>query len=258
MSVGSRESFTSDLAAMLEADLCGSYCRLGWYADADEVSLVISHGSIVKTTPIVRCGEERVVSYRDAEQAVLSYSAATGRLKMGDIPKFRRAGVAELFAARMLGRPGFFADESAQDLYTLAPIERAGPSFRFHHGFDRGIRQVRIVEAQAGRRPVFACAGNAHAASRLLARDAQTCALARLDDMMAGGRLGEDWRLEHVVLRIVLDGDADRPVQLTAKIKPPAKAVFPRHRFEERVLNLLRRNGIVRERYADYGLVAAE
>ena len=133
--------------------LCGSYCRLGWYADTDDVNLVISHGSIVKTTPIVRRGEERVVSYRDAEQAVLSYSAATGRLKMGDIPKFRRAGVAELFAERMLGRPGFFAAESAQDLYTLAPIERKGPGFRFHHGFDQGIRQVKIVEAQA-RRPV--------------------------------------------------------------------------------------------------------
>jgi hypothetical protein len=189
---------------------------------------------------------------------VLSYSAATGRLKMGDIPKFRRAGVAELFAARMLCRPGFFAAESAQDLYTLAPIEGTGPSFRFHHGFDQGIRQVRIVEAQAGRPPVAACAGNAHAASWLLARDAQICALARLDDMLAGGRLGEDWRLEHVVIRIVLDGDADRPAQLTAKIKPPAKAVFPRHRFEERVLKLLRHNGIVRDRHVDCALVAAE
>jgi hypothetical protein len=51
-----RETFTAELAAMLEADLCGSYCRLGWYADTDDVNLVISHGSIVKTTPIVRRG----------------------------------------------------------------------------------------------------------------------------------------------------------------------------------------------------------
>ena len=133
----SRDGFAAEVAGMLEADLCGSYCRLGWYADADEVNLVISHGSIVKTTPIVTHGEERVVSYRDAEQAVLSYSAATGRLKMGDVPKYRRADVAELFATRMLGRPGFFAAEGAQDLYTLAPIERTGPGFRFHHGFDQ-------------------------------------------------------------------------------------------------------------------------
>lgn len=253
-----RETFTSELAAMLEADLCGSYCRLGWYADTDDVNLVISHGSIVKTTPIVRRGEERVVSYRDAEQAVLSYSAATGRLKMGDIPKFRRPGVAELFAERMLGRPGFFAAESAQDLYTLAPIERKGPGFRFHHGFDRGIRQVKIVEAQA-RRPVEERQiGNAFAASKLVARDARACALARLDEIMRGERLGEDWRLEHVVIRIALDAGPERPSQLTAKIKPPAKAVFPRHRHEGRILNLLRRNGLVRDRIADHPLVAAE
>lgn len=253
-----RETFTAELAAMLEADLCGSYCRLGWYADTDDVNLVISHGSIVKTTPIVRGGEERVVSYRDAEQAVLSYSAATGRLKMGDIPKFRRAGVAELFADRMLGRPGFFAAESAQDLYTLAPIERKGPAFRFHHGFDQGIRQVRIVEAQAGRPCADATPGGACAATRLVARDPRACALARLDEILAGGRLGEDWRLEHVVIRILLDAGPERPGQLTAKIKPPAKAVFPRHRHEGRVLDLLRRNGLVRDRQSDCALVAAE
>jgi hypothetical protein len=253
-----RDDFAAEVAGMLEADLCGSYCRLGWYSDADEVNLVISHGSIVKTAPIVTRGEERVVSYRDAEQAVLSYSAATGRLKMGDIPKYRRADVADLFATRMLGRPGFFAAEGAQDLYTLAPIERTGPGFRFHHGFDQGIRQVKIVEAQA-RRPVEDVEiGNAFAASKLVARDARTCALARLDEIMRGERLGEDWRLEHVVIRILLDAGPERPGQLTAKIKPPAKAVFLRHRHEGRVLDLLRRNGLVRDRHSDCALVAAE
>jgi hypothetical protein len=252
-----RERFSTDLAAMLEADLCSSYCRLGWYADTDELSLVISHGSIVKTTPILRHGEERVVSYRDAEQAVLAYSAATGLLKMGDIPKHRRAGVAELFATHLLGRPGFFADARCQDLYTLAPIERTGPGFRFNHAFDQGIRQVRIVEAQAGRTCDGATSAGC-AAARLVARDAGTCALARLDEIMAGGRLGEDWRLDHVVIRIAFESEVGGPAQLTAKIKPPAKAVFPRHRFEGRVLNLLRRNGLVRDRYADCLHVAAE
>jgi hypothetical protein len=253
-----RDGFAGEVAGMLEADLCGSYCRLGWYSDADEVNLVISHGSIVKTAPIVTHGEERVVSYRDAEQAVLSYSAATGRLKMGDVPKCRRADVAELFATRMLGRPGFFAAEGAQDLYTLAPIERTGPGFRFHHGFDHGIRQVKIVEAQA-RRPVEGRqVGNAFAASKLVARDARACALGRLDEIMHGERLGEDWCLEHVVIRIALDAGPERPAQLTAKIKPPVKAIFPRHTHEGRVLNLLRRNGLVRDRHADCALAAAE
>jgi hypothetical protein len=253
-----REAFSAQLAAMLEADLCGSYCRLGWYADADEVNLVISHGSIVKTTPIVKHDEERVVTYRDAEQAVLSYSAATGRLKMGDIPKARRAGVAEIFAKTMLGRPGFFAAEGAQDLYTLEPIERNGPDFRFHHAFDRGIRQVKVIEAQAGRPGANGRWGEGITGARFVARDFRSCALAQLADIMRGERLGTDWRLQHVVIRIALEAGSERPEQLTAKIKPPAKAVFPRHRHEERVLNLLRFNGLVRDRFADLSLVAAE
>ena len=81
-----RAGFAAEVTAMLEAAFCGSYCRLGWYADADDVNLVVSHGSIVRTAPIVKGDEERVVSYRDAEQAVVSYCAATGRIKLGDIP----------------------------------------------------------------------------------------------------------------------------------------------------------------------------
>lgn len=252
-----RAGFTAEVTAMLEAAFCGSYCRLGWYADGDEVNLVVSHGSIVRTAPIVKGDEERVVSYRDAEQAVLSYCAATGRLKLGDISKARCPAVADLFARCMLGRPGFFAAEGAQDLYTLAPIERTGPDFRFRTGFDDGIREVQIVEAQAARIDDGPRRGRAFGGSRVVARDARSCALARLDEVMHGGRLGEDWRLEHVVLRIALDCGADRPAQLTAKIRPPSKAAFPRHRFEGRVLKLLHRNGLVRDRVADRTAAAA-
>jgi hypothetical protein len=158
----------------------------------------------------------------------------------------------------MLGRPGFFAAEGAQDLYTLEPIERNGPDFRFHHAFDRGIRQVRIIEAQAGRPGPEGRFGEAISGSRFVARDARTCALAQLAEIMRGERLGTDWRLQHVVIRIALEAGSERPEQLTTKIKPPAKAVFPRHRYEERVLNLLRLNGLVRDRFSDISLVAAE
>ena len=112
---------------------------------------------------------------------------------------------------------------------------------------------MKIVEAQA-RRPVEdRQIGNAFAASKLVARDArERAALARLDEIMRGERLGEDWRARGlVVIRIALDARPERPAQLTAKIKPPAKAVFPRHRHEGRVLDLLRRNGLVRDRHSD-------
>ena len=142
---------------MFEVDHCGCYCRVGWYEDADTVNLVVTHGSIVRTTPILQGDEERVISYRAAENAVLSYSAATGRIKIGGGTPLRRSALAELFADKMLGRSGFFAGPDAQNLYTLAPIERIGCGFAFNHAFDPAIRQVRIVEAQAdqlSRRPV--------------------------------------------------------------------------------------------------------
>ena len=238
---------------MLEADLCGSYCRLGWYARHRRRNLVISHGSIVKTTPIVRRGEERVVSYRDAEQAVLSYSAATGRLKIGATSRSSAAPASPSSSLTACSDgPGFFAAESAQDLYTLAPIERTGsglplpPRLRPWHpaGKDR-----RGAGASAGRGPTDQAMHSPRRSSwRAMPR---ACALARLDEIMRGERLGEDWRLEHVVIRILLDAGPERPGQLTAKIKPPAKAVFPRHRHEGRVLDLLRRNGLVRDRHSD-------
>ena len=82
---------------------------------------------------------------------MLSYSAATGRIKIGGGTRLRRSALSELFADKMLGRSGFFAGPDAQNLYTLAPIERTGCGFAFHHAFDPAIRQVRIVEAQADR-----------------------------------------------------------------------------------------------------------
>ena len=149
MSDGARAAFEAAAAKMFEADHCGRYCRVGWYDDADTVNLVLTHGSIVRTAAILRGDEERLVSYRAAENAVLSYSAATGRIKVGGGTRLRRSALSELFADKMLGRSGFFAGPDAQNLYTLAPIERTGCGFAFQHGFDPAIRKVRIVEAQA-------------------------------------------------------------------------------------------------------------
>ena len=151
MSDGARAAFEAAAAKMFEADHCGRYCRVGWYDDADTVNLVLTHGSIVRTAAILRGDEERLVSYRAAENAVLSYSAATGRIKIGGGTRLRRSALSELFADKMLGRSGFFAGPDAQNLYTLAPIERTGCGFAFQHGFDPAIRKVRIVEAQADR-----------------------------------------------------------------------------------------------------------
>jgi hypothetical protein len=123
---GPKAAFEAAAAKMFEVDHCGCYCRVGWYEDADTVNLVLTHGSIVRTTPILQGHEERVISYRAAENAVLSYSAASGRIKIGGGTPLRRSALAEIFAAKMLGRSGFFAGPDA----SAAASPSATPSTR--------------------------------------------------------------------------------------------------------------------------------
>jgi len=258
MSDGARAAFEAAAAKMFEADFCGRYCRVGWYDDADSVNLVLTHGSIVRTAAILRGDEERLVSYRAAENAVLSYSAATGRIKIGGGTRLRRSALSELFADKMLGRSGFFAGPDAQNLYTLAPIERTGCGFAFQHGFDPAIRTVRIVEAQADGLSVDPFSGTSRLASTFVARDDQGGALDQLAEAMRTPVFGSDRRLRHIVFRVNIDVGTGRPGQVTAKIAPPARASFNRHRFEARILTLLHRNGLIHDRYACSAAIAAE
>jgi hypothetical protein len=168
---GPKAAFEAAAAKMFEVDHCGCYCRVGWYEDADTVNLVLTHGSIVRTTPILQGHEERVISYRAAENAVLSYSAASGRIKIGGGTPLRRSALAEIFAAKMLGRSGFFAGPDALNLYTLAPIERVGCGFAFSHAFDPAIRRVRIVEAQADQLSLDQFTGQTRIGATSVARD---------------------------------------------------------------------------------------
>lgn len=253
-----KAAFEAAAATMLEADLMGRYCRVGWYSDAGEVNLVITHGSIVRTLPIVHEDEERVVSYRGAEHAVLSYAAATGRLKIGGVAKARRADLAELFATTMLDRPGFFAAPEARNLYTLAPVERAGCGFEFTHAFDPCISEVRIVEAQLTYLELDERSGSMRPMFSFISRDRSGNALRRLGRTMRGQPFGSDWHLAHIGIRITVSDGVSRPVSVTVKIRPPESASFKRHRFEARIMTLLRRNGLCRDRDADSASIAAE
>jgi hypothetical protein len=124
-----KAAFERATAKLLKADLRGSYCRVGWYGDEDEVNIVVTHGAVVTTTPAIKDGVEQVISFRGAEHSVLAYQTETGRLKIGGVPKAQRAAIAEIFACSMLNRPEFFAGTESQNLYTLEPIEKKGFAF---------------------------------------------------------------------------------------------------------------------------------
>jgi hypothetical protein len=253
-----KAGFETAAALMFEQDMRSDYCRVGWYDDADELVLVIAHGSPITTTPIVQSDEERVISFRAAEHAVLSYSATSGLLKIGGIAKARRADLAELFAEKILGKPGFFADDDAQNLYTLEPIQRVGFGFTFNHAFDPLIQRVQITEVQVDRVGADLKTGETHTFYSFLARDGRDNALARLGEMMHGARLGADWRLNHIVLRVHFATAGARAKKVTVKLKPPAHAMFKRQQFEARIMTLLCRNGLLHDRDAGQVAIAAE
>ena len=103
-----KAAFQAEMAKLLKADLMGSYCRVGWYGDEDEINIVVTHGTIVITTPVIKDGVEQVISFRGAEHSVVAYQAETGRFKVGGVPKAQRLDVAGIFARTMLDRPDFF------------------------------------------------------------------------------------------------------------------------------------------------------
>lgn len=251
-------AFEEATASLFERDLRSDYCRIGWYDDADELVLVVEHGSPITTTDVVEKAQKKVISFRAAEHAVLSYTSTSGLLKMGGVAKARRAEIAEIFAGKLLNRPEFFAGADAQNLYTLEPIRRAGFGFTFNHAFDSGIQRVQITEVQVDRVGVDPKTGNARVFHSYLARDGRDNALARLGEMMHGARLGVDWRLSHIVIRVHFATGGKQAKKVTVKLKPPAHAMFKRHQFEGRIMTLLRRNGLLNDRDAGQTAAAAE
>ena len=256
---GTKNAFEQAAERMFEADLRGRYCRVGWYDDDGEINLVVTHGSTITTTPVVEEGAERVISYRAAEHAVLSYASADGRLKIGGVPKARQTELAEVFADTMLGRPGFFAADDSQQLYTLEPIERAGVGFAFSHDFDPRIRRIRIVEVQANRIATDPETGTERVQWSIVTRDNLGNALARLGEIWRRMNFGSDsWQLSHIVVRVYFDVGKAKPAQVTVKLKPPSHATFKRERFEGQIMDLLHRNGFCLERESELTSAAAE
>lgn len=257
----SKAAFEAAAGEMFRRDLNGGYCRVGWYEDDDEINVVVTHGAPVTVVPVIDGDREHVISYRSAEQAVLAYTPLTGRLKVGGVAKAQQATLAETFAQTMLNRPGFFAGDGSRNLYTLAPIERAGLDFTIDHAFDPGIQRVQIVEVQIDRINTDAQTGEVFTLWSLVARSTRRdqSALGALQTAARGIVFGPDaYRVGHVVLRIHVAVDRGRPVTVTVKIKPPTSAVFKRQRFEARVMELLRRNGFCHEREPAEAAVAAE
>ena len=260
LDAASKAKVETAASEMFRRDHRSAYCRVGWYDDGGQLTLVVTHGAPVSIVPVLDGDRENVISYRSLEYAVLAYNIATGRLGIGGVPKARRAELAEVFATHMLGRPGFFAGEDCQDLYTLEPIERAGLSFEVDRSYDPlGILRAQIVEVQIDRFGADPAGGPpivvASHVTKGFRGDALECVAAFAGKLSF--RSGH-YRIGHIVMRVQFATARGRPVPVTVKIKPPSVAVFKRQRFEQRVMELLNRNGFCRVRQPCEAAAAAD
>jgi hypothetical protein len=252
-------AFQKAAEQIFEANLRGRYCRVRCFEDDGEINLVVTHGAPFKTTDTLEDGEERVISFRELEHAVLSYTPATGRLKIGGVAKAQREELAEVFAAEMLQQPGFFSAPDAQHLYTLKPVSDVGTMFAFDHEFDPMIHKVQIVELQADRVGVDPTSGEERSFWSLVVRDSRDDALDRLEQLVPGFSFATgEWQLNHITIRVHINAGISRPTKVTVKIKPPGAPTFKRQRFENRIMILLRRNGIAHDRQPAEAASAAE
>lgn len=244
------QAFQAKAAEVFEANLRGRYCEAQFYDDDGDLNIVVTHGAPFKTTETLSEGEQReVISFRELEHAVVIYSPASGILKIGRIAKAQRELIAEIFAHKFLGKPGFFSAPDAQNLYTLVPVEQGGFDFEIHHDYDPGILRVQITEVQVNRITTDPMSGKIKPLYSVVARDGRDNALARLGETSKGIVLGSpEWQLNHIVIKVHFNVGTKRPAKVTVKLKAPAAPMFKRQRFEGRIMTLLRRNGFVRDR----------
>lgn len=258
LTTAARDGFEAAVRDMFRRNYRGAYCRVGWYEDGPQTILVVTHGAPVTVVPVISGDQEDVISFRSVEHAVLAYLPGTGRLGIAGVPKARRAELAEFFARHILRQPGFFAGEDCQDLYTLERVERTGLGFTINHDFDPSIQCVEIVEVQLDRLGAETRPGEAVVEACLTVKDFRGKALRRVHEFTDRVAFGPGrYRIGHLTLRVHFPGTR-RMTEVTVKIKPPAFAIFKRHRFEERIMNLLRRNGFCRERPSTEAAVAAD
>jgi hypothetical protein len=253
-----KEAFERAAKQFFSAELMGGYCRIGWYDDGDEINIVVVHGTVITTEWVIENNSEEIISFRPAGTTVLTYDPVEGRLKLGGLAKAQRMEFAELFAATLLDRPGFFGRDDSQDLYTLEPIERSGFGFQFDHKFDPGILSVKVMEAQADRLATAKGSNPGQKLWSILVKD-RSKALQRMGQVASTIAFGPNaYRLAHVGFRVEFDSETKPHPRVTVKLAPPQSAKFRREFFEGRIMELLRRNGLCLERQPDEAAIAAQ
>ena len=115
-------------------------------------------------------------------------------------------------------------------------------------GFDPGIKRAAVVEVQAEKITRAEDTSEIQSLWTLVVRDRWN-ALARMEQLTKFVAFGDGrYRISYIVINVAIDIGTKQPARVTIKLKPRSTLIFRRHRFEGRVLELLRRNRLCSER----------
>jgi hypothetical protein len=147
-------------------------------------------------------------------------------LRMARIRKAHQSEIAELFASIILDRPGFFDGDDAQDLYTLRPVELAGPGFAFDAAYDPLIDKVLIIEAAADLM-VPGKKGYPRVVRTLRSRDLGGDALQHFGSTPVS--FSGAWRLGELVVPDPVQGRRQAPTAGHGQAAAPGRRAVPPH-----------------------------
>jgi hypothetical protein len=237
----SRTAFEAQASKFFNERYKGKYCKVHWYPDGSEVSLIVIHGKDPVSTLIIEDDEERPLAFREMKQDTVTYDQHTGRAKVSATTEEEKAGLCTIFAETILRRPSFFDHDGATRLYTLDPIRRAGAAFQFNGEWDSELIGAAVTEVQIKakvyERELRRRKRSAWAATIRDSRDA----IGKLFEMCPSLDL-QDVDINYVRIRFafLIDGKTRRR---TVRVQPPGVASFNRTSLESKIMEHLRRNG---------------
>ena len=233
----------------------GRYCDVRWHNENDSVNAIILHGTKSDTKNVEKDGAEDTIKFREIVQSTIEFDRARSSIAVGSKSTTDSKRLVKLFAAHLLGDATLFDASEKEELYTLEPMRRAGPSFRFRRKPEDDITKVVVREIridESARRPDGRLSRSPW---MLTIRDSEN-AIRRLLDIAPKVDLAHV-RLLQAKIDVFIDINGhDAVVPVT--IKPPRNLSIRDHSHERIILDMLELNDIRKARRPGQAAAAAE
>lgn len=252
---GVQEAFAEAARLHFASRYNGQYCDVRWFEEEDLLRVLILHGSKAETKNVDQEGAEDTLKFREIVQSTIEYDPRRGSIAVGSKSAADAKKLVKLFGEHVLGDGDIFEASAKEELYTLAPLQRLGPAFRFR--FDPegeithvALREVRVDEAQV------TATGRLRRSPWFLTLGDSENALKRLKEVACELDVA-DVRIVHAKIDVTIEVD-DSEIVVPVTIRPPRTVSMRDHSHERLILDMLEDNDIRKRRGADQAAAAAE